>query len=217
MLFLTANVAFAQVDVNKGSQAELDSIKGIGPKISQSIVDERNAHGAFKDWADFEKRVKGIGDKKAAALSQSGLTVNGQSMSNAPMPPATAGRKEAAPVSIPATGTGRAGVPINSAKTAGTKDVNALPQNAATSSGNPSTPPLAPAKNGQPTATAPMPAGTPGTKAPMPMNRSASGEGKTGMRTEPTRKSNAKEAEGMAQNPAALQGKSATPAAAPAK
>ena len=113
MLFLAASAAFAQVDVNKGDQAALDSIKGIGPKISQTIVDERNAHGAFKDWADFEKRVKGIGDKKAAALSQAGLTVNGQPISNASMSSAGAGKKDASSAASPANGTGKLRIPAN--------------------------------------------------------------------------------------------------------
>jgi DNA polymerase III alpha subunit len=80
----TMSIAFAQVDVNKADQAALDGVKGIGPKISKTIIDERKKGGDFKDWADFEKRVKGIGEKNAAKLSQAGLVVNGQSMPNAP-------------------------------------------------------------------------------------------------------------------------------------
>jgi competence protein ComEA len=128
MLFLAAGVAFAQVDVNKGDQAALDSIEGIGPKISQIIVDERNAHGAFKDWADFEKRVKGIGDKKAAALLQAGLTVNGQSMSNAPASSASASRKDASPVSTPAMATGKTGMQTDTAKNRGQRSLVLLPR-----------------------------------------------------------------------------------------
>lgn len=74
----TIGFAFAQVDVNKADQAALDGIKGIGPKTSKSIIDERKKGGDFKDWADFENRVKGIGGKSSAKLSQAGLTVNGQ-------------------------------------------------------------------------------------------------------------------------------------------
>jgi competence protein ComEA len=80
----TIGFAFAQVDVNKADQAALDGVKGIGPKTSKAILDERKKGGDFKDWADFEKRVKGIGDKSSAKLSQAGLTVNGQSKQNAP-------------------------------------------------------------------------------------------------------------------------------------
>ena len=88
-LIVTMGLAFAQVDVNKASQAELDGVKGIGPKISKTIIEERKK-GDFKDWADLEKRVKGIGEKNSVKLSQAGLTVGGQSKAGAP---AKAGKK----------------------------------------------------------------------------------------------------------------------------
>lgn len=69
--------AFADVDVNKADQAALDGVKGVGPATSKIILDERKKGGEFKDWADFEKRVKGVGAKRSAALSDAGLTVNG--------------------------------------------------------------------------------------------------------------------------------------------
>lgn len=80
--------AFAQVDVNKADQAALEGVKGIGPSISKKIIDERTKGGAFKDWSDFETRVKGIGTKNAVKLSQGGLTVNSQALPNAPAAPA---------------------------------------------------------------------------------------------------------------------------------
>lgn len=76
-LAATMGIAFAQVDVNKADAAALDSVKGVGPAMSKQILDER-AKGEFKDWADFQKRVKGVGDKRAAKLSQAGLQVNGK-------------------------------------------------------------------------------------------------------------------------------------------
>lgn len=88
-LFATA-FAFAAVDANKASQAELDSVKGIGPGTAQKIMDARKA-APFKDWADLNERVKGIGDKRAAKLSAAGLTVNGTSYAGAP---ATAGAEK---------------------------------------------------------------------------------------------------------------------------
>lgn len=74
---MSAGLAFAQADVNKSDQAALDGIKGIGPAMSKRILDERKK-GNFKDWADFQMRVKGVGDKSANKLSDAGLTVNGQ-------------------------------------------------------------------------------------------------------------------------------------------
>jgi competence protein ComEA len=83
-LAASINLAFAQVDVNKADAAALDSVKGVGPAMSKAIVDER-AKGEFKDWADFQKRVKGVGEKRAAKLSEAGLQVNGKSKDGAPM------------------------------------------------------------------------------------------------------------------------------------
>lgn len=87
-MIAAAGFAFAQVDVNKADQAALDGVKGVGPTLSKTILAER-AKGEFKDWADFQKRVKGMGDKRAAKLSQAGLQVNGQSKEGAPMAAAT--------------------------------------------------------------------------------------------------------------------------------
>ena len=68
--------AAAAVDVNKASQAELESIKGIGPSMSTRMIDERKK-GEFKDWNDLVVRVKGVGDGNAAKFSAAGLTVAG--------------------------------------------------------------------------------------------------------------------------------------------
>lgn len=84
---LYASIAFAAVDVNKATAAELDSIKGIGPAISTKILDERKK-GNFKDWNDFIERVKGVGEGNAAKFSTEGLTVNGAGFKSA-TPPAT--------------------------------------------------------------------------------------------------------------------------------
>jgi competence protein ComEA len=84
-LIATTGFAFAQVDVNKADQPALDGIKGIGPAMSKRILDERKKGGDFKDWNDFENRVKGMKEKKAAKVSAAGLQVNGKSLPNAPM------------------------------------------------------------------------------------------------------------------------------------
>lgn len=90
MLF--AVVSFAAVDVNKGTAADLDGIKGVGPSMSKRILDARK-EGEFKDWPDLMQRVKGVKEKKAEKLSAEGLTVNGQSFGSA----ASAKPKEAKP------------------------------------------------------------------------------------------------------------------------
>ena len=76
MLFAVAS--FAAVDANKGSVAELDGLKGVGPAMSKRIVDARQ-QAAFKDWPDLMTRVKGVKEKAALKLSAQGLTVNGES------------------------------------------------------------------------------------------------------------------------------------------
>ncbi len=77
LLSLGTITAFAAVDVNKASEADLDSIKGIGPGTSAKIIEQRKA-APFKSWGDLMTRVSGIGAKRAASLSEQGLTVNGE-------------------------------------------------------------------------------------------------------------------------------------------
>lgn len=77
---LMAGTVFAAVDVNTASEAELDSIKGIGPGLSGRILAERK-NAPFKDWADLTGRVAGVGPRSAAIFSREGLTVNGQEYS----------------------------------------------------------------------------------------------------------------------------------------
>lgn len=91
-LSLFAAVAFAAVDVNKADQAQLETVKGIGPAIAGKILDERKK-GEYKDWPDLIERVKGVGEGNAAKFSAEGLTVNGGSFNGAP----TAAKKEAKP------------------------------------------------------------------------------------------------------------------------
>ena len=86
-IVLVMGSAFADVDVNKANQAALDGIKGIGPAKSKAILAEREKGGEFKDWADLESRVKGIGEKNSLKLSEAGLTVNGKPKSAASTKP----------------------------------------------------------------------------------------------------------------------------------
>jgi competence protein ComEA len=103
-MIATMGFAFAQVDVNKADAAALDSVKGVGPKMSKMIIDERTKGGEFKDWADFEKRVKGIGPKNGKKLSMAGLQVAGKSMDGGDMKAMEpkAAKAKAAPEAKPA-------------------------------------------------------------------------------------------------------------------
>ena len=68
--------AFAAVDVNKATEAELDGIKGVGPVTTRLIVAERKK-AEFKNWEDFIARVKGVGEKSAVKFSAEGMTIGG--------------------------------------------------------------------------------------------------------------------------------------------
>lgn len=99
----TAVAMAAAVDVNKASQAELETVKGIGPAISTRILDARKS-GEFKDWGDLLGRVKGLGKKNAVKLSEGGLTVSGAAYSapaETPKPARTAASKPARGASKP--------------------------------------------------------------------------------------------------------------------
>jgi competence protein ComEA len=81
-LCLLGNAAWA-LDINTATEADLDGLKGIGPAMSGAMLTERQKQ-PFKDGADLRRRVKGLGEKKAAQLSAEGLTVNGQSYGSKP-------------------------------------------------------------------------------------------------------------------------------------
>ena len=107
---VTMGIAFADVEVNKADQSALDGVKGIGPTISKAIIAERTKNGDFKDWADFQKRVKGIGDKNSTKLSQAGLVVNGQAKPGASAS-AMASASTTAPSSSPAAASSTTSAP----------------------------------------------------------------------------------------------------------
>jgi competence protein ComEA len=99
---LLAATAFAAVDANKATQAELEAVPGIGPATSAMILDERKK-SEFKDWTDFVSRVKGVGDRSATKFSEGGLTVAGK-----PYPGAPGSKAAPASTSAKASGPSRA-------------------------------------------------------------------------------------------------------------
>ncbi|WP_126938567.1 helix-hairpin-helix domain-containing protein [Veillonella sp. VA142] len=48
------------ISINDGSEAELQKVSGIGPKMAKKIVDYRQEHGPFKTLEEL-RHVKGIG------------------------------------------------------------------------------------------------------------------------------------------------------------
>ncbi len=89
LLAVFALNAFAAVDANQATRADLETVKGIGPGLSGKIVDARKT-GQFKDWGDLVERVGGIGAGNAAKLSQAGLTVGGSTYDAKAAAPAAA-------------------------------------------------------------------------------------------------------------------------------
>ncbi|TAK90226.1 MAG: helix-hairpin-helix domain-containing protein [Burkholderiaceae bacterium] len=100
LLLGLAGVLFAAfawaVDVNTASQAELESIKGIGPKTAAAIIAERKKGGSFKNTQDLADRVKGVGNTNVEKFKAAGLTVAGEKSSAAPAEKVTT-KKEAKP------------------------------------------------------------------------------------------------------------------------
>ena len=86
-LFALVLVLFACVapatEINQANEAELDSVKGLGPSTTARILEART-QTLFSDWADLMRRVKGIKPKLAAKLSEAGLRVNGQAFEATP-------------------------------------------------------------------------------------------------------------------------------------
>ncbi len=72
--------AWAAVDLNKATQSELESIKGIGPAKAKVIVMHREKNGAFKSVEDLAQ-VKGFG--KASVLKLKDQLTVGEAVSAA--------------------------------------------------------------------------------------------------------------------------------------
>lgn len=78
MLVAFSGVAVAAVNINTATKEELTSIKGVGEKRAQEIIDYRTKNGPFKTVDDLEK-VPGIGPglmkQIRSQVSTSGKTV----------------------------------------------------------------------------------------------------------------------------------------------
>ncbi|MDN5935844.1 MAG: helix-hairpin-helix domain-containing protein, partial [Nitrosospira sp.] len=59
-LFAFSGAACAAVNINSATQAELETLHGIGPAKAKAIIDYRKKNGLFKLTDDLEK-VNGIG------------------------------------------------------------------------------------------------------------------------------------------------------------
>jgi competence protein ComEA len=59
----------APISLSQASEAQLEQIDGIGPKLAGRIIEYRNAHGGFRSVGEL-RQVSGIGDKRFATLSR---------------------------------------------------------------------------------------------------------------------------------------------------
>ena len=92
-LLFTSSV-WAAININTATEAELQTLSGIGPSKAKAIVEYRKQNGNFKTTADI-KNVKGIGDGIFNKISAE-INVAGSSAKAAPKPATAAATKPAA-------------------------------------------------------------------------------------------------------------------------
>lgn len=68
LLLVFATSAFAKVNINTATVADLEALPGIGPAKAEAIVKYREEKGSFKSPEDL-KNVQGIGDKLYEKIS----------------------------------------------------------------------------------------------------------------------------------------------------
>ncbi|MBY0483834.1 ComEA family DNA-binding protein [Nitrosomonas sp.] len=85
LMFLFTGTAFAAVNINTASQAELEALQGIGPTKAKAIIEYREKVGLFASIDDLEK-VSGIGSGTVKQLRDV-VTVEGEKSAEAPSKP----------------------------------------------------------------------------------------------------------------------------------
>ena len=71
-----AHLSIFALEINQANEAELDSIKGMGPAMTRKVSAARTER-LFMNWTDLMSRVTGIGKAKAQQFSDQGVLVNG--------------------------------------------------------------------------------------------------------------------------------------------
>jgi competence protein ComEA len=71
-----AHLSVFSLEINQANEAELDSIKGMGPAMTRKVLAARTEK-LFMNWKDLMSRVAGIGTAKAQQFSDQGVLVNG--------------------------------------------------------------------------------------------------------------------------------------------
>src|SRR5574342_798126 len=80
--FALSGFASAAVNINTATKEELTSLKGVGEKRAQEIIDYRKKNGNFKSIDDLEK-VPGIGPGLMKQI-RSDVTVTGKTSADKP-------------------------------------------------------------------------------------------------------------------------------------
>ncbi len=114
-LFAFSGMAYAVVDLNTADQAQLQTVKGIGPAKAKTIIEYRTKNGAFKSVDELTK-VSGFGEKSVTKM-KGDLTVGGAAPAAAAKPaaaPAAAAPAPAAakPAAAPAPAAAKPAEPV---------------------------------------------------------------------------------------------------------
>lgn len=100
--FVLAGSALAAVNINTATKEELTSLKGIGEKRAQEIIDYRKKNGDFKSVDDLEK-VPGIGPGIMKQI-RSQVTVTGKTTIDKPADKGTTAKSAEAKKTEPSKG-----------------------------------------------------------------------------------------------------------------
>ena len=75
-MLASVSFAFAAVNVNTATEAELQSLNGIGPAEAKAIIDYRTKNGPFKSLEEIDK-VPGVGQGTLAKIKNN-VTLTGK-------------------------------------------------------------------------------------------------------------------------------------------
>ena len=87
--------AWAVVDLNLADEAQLRTVKGIGPVKARAILSYRAKNGPFRSVTDL-RRVKGFGAKTIARIGPS-ITLSGKPVAGPPAGQAAAAQSSVGP------------------------------------------------------------------------------------------------------------------------